>query len=158
MKYLWPPARRARPYFEPGLDPALLLDPDIPIIVTEGPLKALALHRLSLFVKRDGERPPFIVLGLIGVFSWRCTTGKSIAANGERVDVTGPLPEFDRLAWEGRKVIVAYDADVIEKSQVRTARWQFTKEAQRRNAIVGFLEWSIDKGKGIDDLLANVGP
>jgi len=158
MKYAWPPGRRARPYFEPGLDPALLLDPDIPIIVTEGPLKVLALHRLSVHVRGDGERPPFIVIGFIGVFSWRCTTGKTVTENGDRVDVTGPLPEFDLMAWEGRKVIVAYDADVSDKPQVRAARWQFAKEAQRRNAIVGFLEWPIEKGKGIDDLLANVGP
>jgi predicted P-loop ATPase len=156
--YLWAPGRRGRPYFEPGLDPALLRDAEIPIIITEGPLKALALHRLALYARREGEKPPFIVIAFIGVSSWRCKTGKTRAENGASVDVSGPLPELDLIDWAARKVIIAYDADLVNKPQVRAARWEFTKEAKRRNAIVGFLEWPIEKGKGIDDLLANRGP
>src|SRR5262249_17536503 len=46
-RYLYPFGRRGRAYFVPGADWALLHDIERSIVITEGPLKAIALHRLS---------------------------------------------------------------------------------------------------------------
>src|SRR5207245_10370697 len=66
MRYLWPP-RRGRLYFQPEVTSELLSDPSIPLIVTEGPLKALALYRLALLAQQNGNPRPFIVIALMGV-------------------------------------------------------------------------------------------
>jgi hypothetical protein len=41
---------------------------------------------------------------------------------------------------------------------VRAARWQLTAALVDRGATVGYLEWPLEEGKGIDDRLATVGP
>ena len=53
---------------------------------------------------------------------------------------------------------VLYDADAVSKELVRIARSALSAHLRGRGAVVGFLEWDISKGKGIDDHLAAVGP
>jgi len=60
--------------------------------------------------------------------------------------------------WQGRRVIIAYDADAVLKEPVRIARAELAAHLRARDAVVGFLEWEISKGKGIDDHLAGCGP
>jgi hypothetical protein len=72
--------------------------------------------------------------------------------------VKGPILDFDWIAWKGRKVIIAFDADAAVKDQVRFARTELAQHLRRRGALVGFLEWDLAHGKGIDDHLASVGP
>jgi hypothetical protein len=59
---------------------------------------------------------------------------------------------------QGSTVIIAFDADAKDNEQVRIARFSLAKELRSRGATVAFLEWEVDKGKGIDDHLATVGP
>ncbi len=54
--------------------------------------------------------------------------------------------------------MIAYDADAVTKEFVRIARSVLGAHLRGRGASVGFLEWDIAKGKGIDDHLATVGP
>jgi predicted P-loop ATPase len=72
--------------------------------------------------------------------------------------VKGVIPDFDRITWKGRKVVIAFDADYEKNPKVRAARSALAGALLERGAIIGFLEWPIDEGKGIDDRLANVGP
>ena len=74
------------------------------------------------------------------------------------MDVKGAIPDLDWIEWAGRKVVIAYDADAITKEFVRIARSVLGAHLRGRGAIVGFLEWDVAKGKGIDDHLAVVGP
>jgi hypothetical protein len=53
---------------------------------------------------------------------------------------------------------VAFGADSEHDSQVRAARWHLTSALIERGASVGFLEWPLEEGKGIDDRLARVAP
>jgi putative DNA primase/helicase len=59
---------------------------------------------------------------------------------------------------EGSEVVIAYDADAEKKNpRVRAARSQLAAALLERGATVGFIEWPIQEGKGIDDRLAKVG-
>jgi len=94
--------------------------------------------------------PPF--------FNWRGTVGKATAPDGQRLNVKGPILDLDWITWKGRKVIIAFDADAAVKDQVRFARIELAQHLRRQGAVVGFLEWDLARGKGIDDHLAAVGP
>jgi predicted P-loop ATPase len=161
-KYLSPPGRGGMLYFPPGIAPELLTDVDVPTILTEGEFKGLALWRLAWYSRSDAdEKPSFLVLAIPGVWNWRGIVGKTYDADGVRVDVTGPIPDIERILWLGRRVIILFDADLETKLDVSVARDQLTRELQSRGAEVAWFPWP--KGvpsqlKGIDDYLAERGP
>ena len=130
--------------------------PTLPIVITEGEFKTLALWRAA----NHGapSRPRFLPLGVSGVYNWRGTIGKTVGPDGSRMDVKGAIPDLDWIVWAGRRVVIAYDADAVTKELVRIARSALAAHLRGRGALVGFLEWDIAKGKGIDDHLAAVGP
>ena len=154
-KYLSPPGRKNLLYFVPGIPPELLKAADIPVIITEGEFKTLASWRLSNY---ESASPRFVPIGLAGVWNWRGTIGKDTGPNGERRDVKGVIPDFDLVVWEGRRVIIAFDADANQNEQVEIARSLLARELRMRGADVAWVTWDIAQGKGIDDLLAKVGP
>jgi hypothetical protein len=156
QKYLSPPGRSNMLYVVPGVDPGLFHDMNIPVVLTEGEFKALALWRLA----NHGSPawPKFLPLGLSGVYNWRGTIGKTVGPDGSRLDVKGVIPDLDCVAWQDRKVVIAYDADAVMKAPVRIARSELAAHLRGRGALVGFLEWDLATGKGIDDHLAVAGP
>jgi predicted P-loop ATPase len=156
MKYLGPPDRPPLIYFPPGVTLAMLQDVTLPVIITEGEFKALALWLLA---NHDSNHPRFLPIGLQGVDCWRGVIGKTTSATGERASIREMLPDLaERMTWKERRVIIAYDADVVTKAAVDRARARLTYALVKRGAAVGYLEWAIEQGKGIDDRLANIGP
>jgi predicted P-loop ATPase len=154
-KYLSPPGRGNMLYFPPGDSGELLSSAEVPVIITEGEFKTLALWRLA---NDEMRQPRFLPIGLSGVWNWRGTVGKAPGPSGYRRDVKGVIPDFDRIAWQGRQVIVAFDADSASNEPVRIARHSLAKELRRRGAKTALLEWPAEWGKGVDDALANEGP
>lgn len=154
-KYISPAGRPNLIYFPPGVTPETLQNTSLPVVITEGEFKALALARLAC---HKSDRWAFVPIATTGVWNWRGTIGKSTSASGKRVDVKGVIPDLDRIAWKDRAVIIAYDADSDKNSKVVAARGRLSAALMERGAIVGFLEWPIAEGKGIDDRLATVGP
>ncbi|MBZ5604693.1 MAG: DUF3854 domain-containing protein [Acidobacteriia bacterium] len=154
-KYLSPPGRKNMIYFVPGTSQNLVKAVATPVIMTEGEFKTLALWRLA---NHESTAPRFVPLGLAGVWNWRGTVGKTTGPNGDRCDVKGVIPDFDLVTWEGRRVIIAFDADAEKNEQVEIARNLLARELRMRGAEVAFVTWDIAQGKGIDDLLANIGP
>ena len=71
QKYFSPPGRSNMLYIVPGINPRLLQDLSIPIVVTEGEFKTLALWRLA--DHGSPGRPRLLPLGLSGVYNWRGT-------------------------------------------------------------------------------------
>jgi hypothetical protein len=69
---------------------------NIPVVVTEGEFKALALWRLANH--GSPARPKFLPLGLSGVYNWRGTIGKTVGPDGSRLDVKGVIPDLDWVA------------------------------------------------------------
>jgi predicted P-loop ATPase len=155
-KYIQPPERRNLIYFPPGITTAVLEDVNLPVIITEGEFKSLALRRLA--ITNGSESLRFVPIATAGVWNFRGTIGKATGPKGDRRDVKGIIPDIERIAWNGRRVIIAFDADSEQNSSVRAARWKLTSALTERGALVGFLEWPISEGKGIDDRLAMVGP
>jgi hypothetical protein len=156
QKYLSPPGRGNMLYLPPGCNPHLLGNVDLPLILTEGEFKTLALWRLARW--SAPAHPRFLPVGISGVFNWRGTIGKTTGPDGQRLNVKGPISDLDWIGWKDRKVILAFDADVTTKDQIRFARADLARHLRRNSAVVGFLEWEMEQGKGIDDHLAQVGP
>ncbi len=154
-KYVAPPNRGNVLYFAPGTAPDALKETSLPVIVTEGEFKVLALSRLA---GHKVERPRFLPVGLSGVWNWRGIVGKVTGPDGRRRDEKGAISDLDLIEWKGRRVCVAFDADAGDNPSVMAARWQLSSELIARGAVVGVLEWPLAEGKGIDDWLANRGP
>jgi hypothetical protein len=144
-------------YLPLGVAASLLRDPPLPIVITEGEFKTLAL--LARRQPWGGASQPFFLpIGVSGVYNCRGTIGKTVGPDGSHMDVKGAIPDLDWMVWAGRRVVVAYDADAVSKELVRIARSALAAHLRGRGAVVGFLEWDLAKGKGIDDHLAAVGP
>lgn len=138
-KYLGPPGRGNLLYVVPGMAPELLTDVGVPIAITEGVKKTIALYRLSAHDIRKGAAPRFLPVGLAGVWSFRGIIGKTEGPDGSRRDEKGPIPDLDRLAWQRRRVFVVYDANVHTNPSVAAARRALTQELTKRGAEVRWV-------------------
>jgi hypothetical protein len=77
-------------YIVPGINPRLLHDLSIPIVVTEGEFKTLALWRVA--DHGSPGRPRLLPLGLSGVYNWRGTIEReTIECSTTRHDSNGML-------------------------------------------------------------------
>jgi P4 family phage/plasmid primase-like protien len=158
MKYVAPPGHGNLLHFAVGTDPGWLTNPKMPLVITEGQFKVIALARAA----RHGQSTPrFLAVGLSGVWNWRGTIGKTTDAEGHRIDVKGVIADLARLDWDDRRVLILFDADLEDNDSVRAARHMLTKELRSRSAQVSWFDWPADRpadAKGIDDLLAAIGP
>jgi AAA domain-containing protein/uncharacterized protein DUF3854 len=147
-KYLSEQGCRAL-FFAP-LGDAGLNDTSVPVVIVEAEKSALALKALA---DRHGLELLSIAVG--GVYGWKRRVGTEPTPNGDREAITGPSPSFDWLAWQGRKVIVAFDSNVAGRRDLERARLGIVQEMQKRGAQV-FIA-SVPKRKdvnGPDDLIA----
>ena len=136
-KYLSPIGAVNRFYIAPTLPKEVLSDISQDLLMTEGEKKAL---------KTIQEGFPSI--GLAGVWCWR--TGDKKAGK------SSPISDFDQVKWEGRRVYIVFDSDIVENHSVQRAEWELAQELQRRGAIVNVvrLPGGSDGGKvGLDDFL-----
>jgi Domain of unknown function (DUF3854)/AAA domain len=156
-KYLSPPGRSNMVFFARGTDAAWLQDANLPIVITEGEKKTLALWSLSHHdLGEAAERPRWISVGLAGVWNWRGTTGKAPGPDGDRRDVKGVIADIERIAWKGRKVTILFDRNAANNDSVKAARAMLTNELKKRGADVFWFSWPDDTPagvNGIDDLI-----
>lgn len=154
-KYLSPLGRGNLFYFSPDTPPEWLTDPAIPATFIEGEKKTLALWR---FYSERGEKR--LVIGLAGVWNWRGSVGKITNSNGKRQNVTGVIPDFDRIEWQGRAALIVFDVNVLTDESVAAARRELAREVQRRGAAPSWLNLptGIAGVNGVDDLLAKCSP
>ncbi len=143
-------------YFPP-CSTELLSDLSLPIVITEGEKKTLALHRVAWSGLGDSaEKPRFFALGLSGVWNFKGTIAKTVNASGHRQDVKGLIPDFKLLSWDCRRVIILYDANVKWNESVRVARDVLAKELKKLGAEVLIVDCPEISGcNGIDDVLGN---
>lgn len=153
-KYLSPPGEGNHLYFAPDARPEWLSNVNLPVIITEGEKKTLALSRLA-WNEAEGEGPRFLAIGLSGVWNWRGSIGKASNEKGARRDVKGVIPDIERIAWKERTVKIIYDANTTTDNSVEGARRELAKELTKRGAIVHFVDLPQLEGvNGVDDLLA----
>jgi predicted P-loop ATPase len=157
-KYLTAPGTRNR-FYMPLEDPALLADHSVPIYLTEGEKKYLGLHRAAEELSPNGTgRPAFLAIALWGVWSWKGLIGYRNNANGERVEVRGVIPDFDRVLWTGREVYIIFDTNVLANDSVRAARLGLARELEARGATVYLVNLPPSPGvNGVDDFLYRFG-
>jgi hypothetical protein len=161
QKYMTPPGRGNFLYLPVGIEVAWLTDTALPIVLTEGEFKAIALTRAAWSgLGESAERPRFFAAALSGVWNWRGVIGKVSNEDGVRVDEKGPIPDLARVAWKDRTVTIVFDRDADSNDSVGIARSQLVRELQSRGAVVKVFSWPTDhsEAKGIDDLLATIGP
>lgn len=155
-KYLSAPGRGNLLYFVPGTPPEWLQDTTLPVAITEGEKKTLALYRLAF---HESEVPRFLPVGLPGVWNWRGIVGKADDEDGRRRDVKGPIPDLDLIQWDGRVTYIVFDPNANTNENVRAARHHLAKELARRGADVRLVDLpQIENINGVDDLLYLKGP
>ena len=149
------PVKYETPWKQPaGLDVppgvgALLDDPAVTLWITEGTRKADAAAALGL-----------ACVSLSGVWNWRGSNpvGGKVA-----------LSEWHDVALNGRRVVLAFDSDVVVKPAVSKALRELAGYLTSKGAKVAYLHLAqqddkaglddyIAAGHGVDDLLALVRP
>lgn len=133
-KYEMPQGRSAVLDVHP-LNTSRIVDPTIPLWITEGIKKADAL------TSRDQ-----CVVAISGVFNWRSTHGT--------------LGDWEDVMLRGRTVYVCFDADAatnrnIARAMARLGRWLRSKQAVVRYVVVPPVDG--DGKAGADDFLASGG-
>jgi hypothetical protein len=125
---------------EAGLDvmePPLIADPSIPLLITEGVRKADAAVSIGL-----------CCVALLGVWNWRGTNEA-----GGRV----ALADWESVALHGRSVIIGFDSDVAQKPPVYAALLRFKAFLESRGAVVGLIylcAGAHGEKVGLDDYIA----
>ncbi len=129
-----------RYYQRPGTPPRLyvpaparaaLVDPTVPLWITEGEKKAL---------KANQDRLACVAVG--GLWNWQ-TAGR-------------PIPDLDRIDWVGRETVIAPDSDVWTRPDLVQPVFALGKELEGRGAKVTVLKLppAPTGGKaGLDDYL-----
>lgn len=107
--------------------------------------------------KKDGHSPRLFI-----------TEGKfkamKIADKGDRaIYVSGVstwknvLPMLEKVSFEDKTVYLAFDADVMGNTAVHRQLSALNRELYNRGYRTKVVLWSIEAGKGIDDLIINRG-
>lgn len=154
-KYIFPPGRSNILYIPPGITREMLTDVSLPIIVTEGAKKALALWRLAT---EGQEQLRFLPIAVSGVWSWRGTIGREAGRDGHRQPVKGPIADLARIVWQDRSAYILFDSDKKRNPSIQAAERELAKELASRGAIVRLVDLpdvpGLDK-TGADDYLAH---
>lgn len=133
QRYAQPSKSGTRAYFPPIMDwDRIAANPEEPIIITEGELKALAGCKANL---------PVIALG--GVFNFMDTP-------------TGILPELEEWAWKGRDVYIVFDTDAATNPNILLAEARLVEQLQTKRGASCYLVRIPLAGEhkvGLDDFL-----
>src|SRR5262249_38242186 len=122
VKYEAPIGVSNRAYIPPDTL-AVLNDPTVPLIATEGEKKAL-----------KATQEGFATIGLAGVDSWQVRREK-----GEDGRATGPrqlIPDLAAIPWKGRLVYVVFDPDAATNNNVLQAESHLANALAERGAVV----------------------
>jgi hypothetical protein len=136
VKYETPPGQANAIDVPPGVLP-VLGDPAVPLLLTEGPIKADSAWSAGL-----------ACVALLGVWNWRHTNTRG----GKVV-----LPDFETIALnDGRRVVLAFDSDAHTNANVHEAMRRLAAFLASRGAEVLFLylppgEYGVKQG--LDDYL-----
>ena len=156
-KYLSPPGTCNHFYF-PRCLPELVTDAAMPVVITEGEKKVLALWRMALESGNGAGKPAISSRRIAGVWCWRGHIGIRTTAKGERVPEKGVIPDFDRLTWTGRRVTIMFDTNAATNPSVGAARRGLAAELTRRGAEVWIADLPPAPAvNGVDDYVGLFG-
>jgi hypothetical protein len=134
QKFGQPVGSAVRLFVPPGLS---LDQPDTPLFIVEGELKALALWQIG-----------FRAVALGGVYNFR-----THALPADRL-----IPDLEAIPWEGLAAYLVPDSDAWEKDLVLLAVYRLARILEQRKAGVLIVKIPTVKGakQGADDFLVGV--
>jgi len=139
-RYVQEPNTAPVAYFAKNQDwSELVTDTNLPLILTEGELKAAKACK-------EG----FPTVGLGGVYNWR----------SHKLGLTW-LPSLDPIKWLKRNVYICFDSDYMSNPMVCSALRELAEELHRRGAFVHLVSLPQLHGfekVGLDDFLVHAGP
>jgi putative DNA primase/helicase len=141
-KYEAPRGVGNQAYFPPGTR-AVLSDPAVPLLVTEGEKKG---------AKADQEGFPCVALS--GVWNW-CQK-RERRADGTARGKLRLIPSLEGVAWQGRRVYIVFDSDVSTNDNVRLARRCLAAALKNLGAVPLVVDLPPGPGgekQGLDDYL-----
>jgi len=124
-------------YYPPTLGSGWQSNTSLPIVITEGEFKAIAVDMLVNTIN-----PLVAPVSVGGVFSWQ--------SNKMGIDL---IEDFKAVAWVGRTVYLAFDMDQNTNAMVALALSRLTNKLCELGALVMVVQWPAEGGKGIDDYL-----
>ena len=159
LKFIAPVGSDSLPWI-PQKTRDIAKDIDSPIVITEGPIKAMALLQAGAL--------PISLQGVWGSAEKRKagperqseeddegdadTDRKESSDKGEKSKLH---PELARFDWEYRQVLLCLDADRFKNKNVRQAEIRLAFLLHWAGAEVYQLStWTLEEGKGVDDYLA----
>jgi hypothetical protein len=89
------------------------------------------------------DRPRFLTVAIPGVWNWRGIVAKANGARGERINVSGPIPDLDGIPLTGRTVYICFDANVATNKSVGFARKGLARELATRGADVKYVDLPV---------------
>lgn len=116
----------------------LFADPSLPLVFTEGELKAACATKHGI---------PTIALG--GVWNFKSKRNGLFR-----------LPMFDEIVFKDRTVLIIFDSDSVTNPQVLHAQYKFSEEIFNMGATPMVVNIPKAEGKkhGIDDYIVEFGP
>lgn len=158
-KYIKPRTTKNLLYVPPMVKAEWLKDKKKKIFLfTEGAFKALAAARVASN-NWTSEDWAFIPLAISGVDSFK-TKKIETKENGEQVQVSAGLPEFDNIEWKNVVVVVCLDSDLEENPSVKGARYRQNRFFRQKKVKVFNLdlpkEFEGIATKGVDDYLGAI--
>ncbi len=142
VKYESPRGSTNQAYFPPGVREQI--ESATTILLTEGEKKSLAVSQLGI---------PCI--GIPGVWAWQRKRKRS--DSGRAFGRRRLIDDLDGVDWKGKRLIVAFDADLVTNDAVQLAEARLAETLSRKGATVLVLRIpSCGDGKvGIDDYLVS---
>jgi putative DNA primase/helicase len=126
-----------------------LQDVKTPVVLVEAEKSKLSVMAAG----QNCDRPVFSI-GLGGCWGWSGKIGIAPSSDGTRVDVKGPISDFDHVAWADRDVFICLDANVAVNPRVQAAERGLLCELRQRGARVHLLRLPQESGiNGPDDYI-----
>jgi hypothetical protein len=132
--------------------PGALADVSIQLVLVEAEKSALSVASAAA---RLGRR--IVVMATGGCWGWRSkNVGKVLRPDGSATTAGGIVPDFDRVVWTDRDVIVAFDANAATNPTVQDARRALVYSVLRpRRAKPRILDLPVEPNvNGPDDYVA----
>jgi hypothetical protein len=153
-RYVGMPGSGRMLYIVPGTPSALPGDIRVPVIITDGEERTIALSRLASHAENGvGEPIRFLPIGLRDAWGWHA----KVIGDGNRL-IKGPIADLDRLTWLRRRVYVAVGRGGLADPIDVAGRDALSNELRRRGADVFWVDVPPEAGvDGLDGLLAEWG-
>src|ERR1017187_273240 len=129
---LQPVASTNHLYYVPGTTPTVLADGSVPVLLVDSECSALA----ALQLWKD-DRLSILPIGLGGPWGWRKSAFREDPDGGETKVEKGPVADLkEKIAREGRRVIIAFGSDATKDKDAKSARAALVKFLKKQKAMV----------------------